>query len=204
MPESDLSLGGFPMPHQRVLAFVDIETTGLPRRSPEGLECYGGIDVIDIAVIRDGVPWESKVRLSTFDEKRADVNAGRGRSWRDVTGYTAEEWAGAPSGAFVAHEFARQIHGCVFVAHNAPYDVGVASAFVERHGIPWTSIYSGSQIDTYPLAKAMLGRRGLTKFSLDACCEFLGLEREGYHRAMGGAQRCRQLFHELCKLAWRA
>lgn len=29
------------------------------------------------------------------------------------------------------------------------------------------------------------------------------LEREGEHRAIGGATRCRQLFVELCKLAWR-
>lgn len=164
---------------------------------------YGMIDVIDVAVIRDGLPWESKVRLTSFDEARADTNSRGKRTWREVTGYSTAEWASAPLASEMVVDLARQLHGATLVAHNAAYDLGVLESFLERHGIPWSSVYCGSSIDTYPLAKAMLGRRGLSKFSLDACCEFLGLEREGEHRAIGGATRCRQLFVELCRLAWR-
>lgn len=198
-PISDIVLPSMPGPWKRPLAFLDSETTGL---------WPSVCNVIDVAVIRDGAPWESKVKISPFDEQRAASKAresggGRGKTWQEVTGYTREEWADAPSEADVAPELARQLHGAVLVAHNADFDVGFLSAMLERHGIAWRSVFCGSMIDTYPLAKAVLGRLGLHKFSLDACCEFLKLEREGHHRAMGGALRVRQVFHEICKLAWR-
>lgn len=202
-PETDLGLRGFPPIYQRPLAFVDCESTGLPKRDADGYEHYGMLDLIDVAVIRDGTPWESKVWLSPFDEKRADTNSRGPRSWRDVTGYTTEEWRDAPKPTEVACELARQLHGTTIVAHNSGYDLPLLASFLERHGIAWGSVFTYSVIDTYQVAKAVLGRRGLSKFSLDACCEFLGLEREGAHRAMGGAMRCRQVFHEICKLGWR-
>jgi len=203
-PEIDLGLRGFPPIFNRPLAFVDVESTGLPRRDADGYEKYGNIDIIDVAVIRDGVPWESKVRLSPYDEQRADNDSRNSRkSWRDVTGYTTREWADAPEPSAVLPDLARQLHGATIVAHNSAYDLQLLASWLERHGVAFGAVFSWSVIDTYQLAKSQLGRRGLTKFSLDACCEFLKLEREGYHRAMGGAKRCRQLYHELCKLAWR-
>lgn len=194
-PESELVLPNHPGPWRRSLAFVDCETTGL-----KASVC----DIIDVAVIRDGMPWHSRIRITPWDEQRAD-NLGRPnerRTWRDVTGYNREEWATAPDGARVAPEIAGQIHGCTLVAHNADFDVGFLSAFLERHGIAWRSAWCGSMIDLYPLARSILGRLGLTKFSLDACCEFLGLEREGVHQALGGAMRVRQVYGALCKMAW--
>lgn len=199
-PISDIVLPSMPGPWKRPLAFLDSETTGL---------WPSVCNVIDVAVIKDGLPWERKVKITEWDEQRANSKAresggGRGKTWQEVTGYNREEWADALSEAEVAHELAQQLHGAVLVAHNADFDVSFLSAMLERHGIPWRSVFSGSMIDTYPLAKAVLGRLGLTKFSLDACCEFLGLEREGHHRAIGGATRVRQVFHEICKLAWKA
>ena len=194
-PENDLELPRHPPPWNRPLAFWDTETTGLRPAT---------CDIIDVAVIRDGLPWTSRVRITQWDEQRAD-NATRPnekKTWRDVTGYNRAEWADAPLGADVAPVLAQQLHGAVLIAHNADFDVGFGSSFLERHGIPWRTVFCGSMIDTYPLAKAYLGRLGLRKFSLDACCEFLQLEREGIHRALGGAMRVRQLFHELARRVW--
>lgn len=203
-PELDLGLRGFPPIFQRPLAFVDVESTGLPRKNAEGYETFGHLDIIDVAVIRDGTPWESKIKLSSYDEQRADAASKHQRkSWREVTGYTTEEWSDAPEAADVVPELARQLHGTTIVAHNSGYDLPLLASWLERHGVAFSSVFTWSAIDTYQMAKSQLGRRGLDKFSLDACCQFLGLEREGYHRAMGGAKRCRQLYHELCKLAWR-
>lgn len=195
-PESDLVLPGHPGPWNRPLAFADTETTGL-----KPSVC----DIIDVAVIRDGMPWHSRVRITEWDEQRADglERPNAKKTWRDVTGYDRREWRSAPTGDVVAPQLARQLHGCTLIAHNADFDVGFLSAFLERYGIAWRTAWCGSMIDTYPLAKSILGRLGLKKFSLDACCEFLGLEREGVHQALGGAMRVRQVYGALCKMVWR-
>lgn len=188
------SLGGFAPPGNRKLAFVDLETTGFRPL----VNC-----VIDVAVIRDGLPWESKIKISPFDEARTDASArGKAGEWRNVTGYTREEWASAPTEAEVAPELARQLHGATIVGHNVAFDLAFCESLLERHGIPWRSIYTGSSIDTLPLCKAILGPLGLKGSSLEKACLFLGIPPEGYHRAMGGASRCRSVFHEICKLAW--
>lgn len=192
IPESDLVLPGMPGPWARQLAFLDTETTGL-----KPSVC----NVIDVAVIRNGLPWQTRIKISEYDERRGDSES-RGKSWREVTGYTREKWSTAPNEAKVADELALQLHGCVLVGHNVDFDVGFLSALLERHGISWRSVFSGSMIDTYPLCKSVLGRMGLKKFSLNACCEFLGLETEGDHEALGGAMRCRQLYVEFVRRVW--
>lgn len=194
-PESDLVLPGMSGPWKRPLAFVDSETSGLSPAS---------CDIIEVAVIRDGMPWSSKMRISEWDEQRADnlTRPNDRKTWRDVTGYSRGEWRSAPTGAELAPQLASQLHGCTIVAHNADFDVGFLAAFFERHGIAWRRVWCGSMIDTYPLAKSMFGPLGLKKWSLDACCEFLGLEREGVHRALGGALRVRQVYLEICKRFW--
>ena len=95
-PESDLVLPGIPGPWARPLAFVDTETTGLSSSVCE---------IIDVAVIRAGMPWSSKVQITEFDEARADSRErpNSKRTWRDVTGYSREAWADAPLGSIVAH-----------------------------------------------------------------------------------------------------
>lgn len=188
------TLGGFPPPNVRKMAFIDLETTGFRPLVHS---------VIEVAVIRDGMPWQSKIKISAFDEARTDANYhGKPQEWRDVTGYTREEWKDAPSEAAVAPELARQLHGAVIVGHNVAFDLGFCESLLERHGIPWRSIFCGSSIDTYPLARAFLGPLGLKGASLEKVCAFLGIPPEGNHRAMGGAQRCRLVFHEICKMAW--
>lgn len=198
-PERDIRLPSMPMPWNRVLAFVDLETTGVNPSIH---------DIIDAAVIRDGLPWSSKIRITEFDERRAFTAEDQAKGRKipkafEVNGYNRGEWASAPHSSDICEEFARQLHGAVFVAHNAPFDISFCESFMERNGIPWRTVWCGSMIDTYPLAKAMLGVRGLKKFSLQACCEFLGIEPEGVHRALGGASRVRLLFWELCKLVAR-
>lgn len=195
-PKNDLELPRHPPPWNRPLAFLDLETTGLKA---------GVCDIIDAAVIRDGMPWHSQIKITEWDEQRADNASFRNerKTWRDVTGYNRVEWADAPLGADVAPILATQLHGAVWIGHNlGGVDLPFLRSFFDRHGIPFATVCCESMIDTYPLAKACLRRLGLTKFSLDACCEFLGLEREGVHRALGGAMRCRQLFHELVKRVW--
>lgn len=195
MPESDIVLPGQPGPWKRPLAFVDNETTGLRAES---------CDIIETAIIRDAIPWASKIRITQWDEQRADnlTRPNDKKTWRDLTGYSRDEWRSAPTAAELAPQVASQLHGCVIVAHNAPFDVEFMASYLERNGIAWRRVWCGSMIDTYPLAKSVLGPLGLKKFSLHACCEFLGLEPEGIHRALGGALRVRALYGQLCKWIW--
>jgi DNA polymerase III epsilon subunit-like protein len=188
-PISDLDLGGMPPISVRKLCFLDVETTGW---RPD--LC----DIIDFASICDGLPWETKLWISPYDEERADRACGR--EWRKITGYAREEWATAPKPADMAEEIARQLHGRIIVAHNGAFDVSMCGSYLERHGIPWRMVYSGSMVDLYALVKSMLGPLGLKKFDLSSACQFLGFEGELEHRALGGAKRVQLIYHHLTKL----
>lgn len=193
IPEREgFHLPGHPAVFRRGFAFLDLETTGTNPAVN---------DIIEVGIIRDGAPWSTKVAVGEWELKRASPEALK------VNGYSAEAWADAPAWDVVAEQVARQLHGAVIVAHNATFDLEFLDAAFEKAGISPRSVFTrGGIIDTYPLAKGMLTPLGLKKFSLDACCEFLGIEREGVHRALGGAERCRSLFlkmRELMEMGWK-
>lgn len=184
-----------PAVFRRPLAFLDIETTGTdPTRHV----------ITDIAILREDLrkggsalyvdTWHSKIKVSEWDLARASPEALR------ITGFRAEEWADAPTLSEVLPEIVRRITGCGVVGHNVQFDLGFLAVLFEGAGIP-RSCLPPVAIDTYSLAKGMLAPLGLRRFGLDKCNEFLGLPREGEHRALGGAEACKRLFDELAALA---
>ena len=185
IPESEVEFGSYPKPWNRGLAFLDIETLGTNNRTHA---------IIEVACVVVGAgwsveEWSSKLAVSKWDVERADPGAIA------VNGFRVGEWADAPPARDGLLELAKRLHGNVIVGHNLEFDLGFLD--VAWQGlVPYREVVR-STIDTYPLAKAALGRHGLTKFGLHACCEFLGIEPEGVHRALGGAIRCKALFERI-------
>jgi DNA polymerase III subunit epsilon len=156
-------------------AVVDVETTGL---SPAF-----GDRVCEIALVRvqgDRTP-------TTFTSL---VNPGRplSPSAAAVNGITPEMLATAPTFQDIAGEVGRHLDGCVFVAHNAPFDLGFLAAEFQRlrAPLPVTQV-----IDTLALARHYYT---FARNSLGAIAEELNIPYPQRHRALQDAEVTWQVF----------
>jgi DNA polymerase-3 subunit epsilon len=148
---------------------VDVETTGL---SPAF-----GDRVCEIAVVH----LRDDTELTSFDSL---VNPGRPISpgAAAVNGITPAMVATAPSFQEIAPEIVRRIAGRVFVAHNAPFDLGFLAAEFQRLR---TSLPITQAIDTLALARQYYA---FPSNSLGAVAERLNIPYPHRHRALQDAQ----------------
>ena len=168
---------------RRKAVFVDIETTGVQVERHQ---------IIDIAVVGpdEKDEWQSKMHVSDTALALASEGAIK------VTGFKKSEWVGAPKITEVLTSFMQRVRGHVLIGHNIMFDIGFIRRALGQVGIP-ADFLPPPCVDTYMLAKQTLTHFGLKKFALDACNEFLGLPREGDHRALGGALACKRLYETL-------
>ena len=156
-------------------AVVDVETTGL---SPAF-----GDRVCEIAIIR--VHGESNpTTFTSLVNPLRPLSPGAAA----VNGITPEMLATAPTFHDVAEEVVRHLDGCVFVAHNAPFDLSFLAAEFQRLQItlPVTSV-----IDTLALARHYYT---FAHNSLGAIAEELHLSYPQRHRALQDAEVTWQVF----------
>lgn len=155
-------------------AVVDVETTGL---SPAF-----GDRVCEIAVVHA----QGNKEKSTFATL---INPGRPISLgaAAVNGITPAMVAGAPAFQDVAPEIIRRLTGRVFVAHNAPFDLGFLAAECQRLRLPlpFTDV-----IDTLALARQYYA---FPSNSLGAVAERLNIPYPHRHRALQDARITRQV-----------
>ena len=156
-------------------AVVDVETTGL---SPAF-----GDRVCEIAIVR----VRGKSRPTTFTSL---VNPGRplSPSAAAVNGITPDMLADAPTFPDIVGEVARQCEGCVFVAHNAPFDLGFLAAEFQRLRLP---LPVSHVIDTLALARRYYA---FAHNNLGAIAEELNLPYPQRHRALQDAEITWQVF----------
>ncbi len=151
---------------------VDVETTG---GQP------GGADrVTEVAAVHvDG----ADVRLAFHSL----VNPERPIPWQitQLTGIDDALVRDAPTFRDIAGEFAAQLVGRVFVAHNAPFDFGfLAAEFGRVAPTPLEEIIAG-RLCTVRLARRVLAH--LPRRNLDAVSHHYGVSIEARHRASGDA-----------------
>ena len=148
---------------------VDVETTGL---SPAF-----GDRVCEIAVVH----LRGDTELATFNSL---VNPGRPISpgAAAVNGITPAMVATAPSFQEIAPEIVRWIAGRVFVAHNAPFDLGFLAAEFQRlrTPLPVTQV-----VDTLALARQYYA---FPSNSLGAIADHLNIPYPRRHRALQDAR----------------
>jgi len=160
-------------PHQPLnettFAIFDVETTGL---SPT----YGH-RVCEVAClrVRDGVTLD---RFESLIDPRRPISPGAFR----VNCITPEILRGAPTFTGVAAPLLQVMDGTVWVAHNAPFDLGFLAAELEIARLP---LPENPVIDTLTLARRVFG---FARNSLSAVAAALGLENSPTHRAMGDVQ----------------
>jgi DNA polymerase III subunit epsilon len=110
-----------------------------------------------------------------------------------LTGITQAMLAPAPSLAEVLPAFLEFARGCVWVAHNAPYDVGFLKAACARYGYPWPR---PTVLDTAALARRALTRDEVSDRRLATLAAHFGA-RTPNHRALDDARATVDVLHAL-------
>ena len=98
-----------------------------------------------------------------------------------LTGITNAMVAGAPKFYEIAKRLVKLTDGCVFVAHNAPFDYGFIRNEYQRLGY----VYNRPTICTVRWTRKLIP--GLPSYSLGNLCQSLNIQLEDRHRAAGDA-----------------
>ena len=151
------------------IAVVDVETTGL---SP-----HNGDRVCEVAIIRRDPGQEPTIFTSLIDPQRP-VSSGAFA----VNGISSEMLSGAPQFVTVIPELDRMIDGAVFIAHNAPFDMG----FLRNEYELCDGQFSiSSVIDTLALSRRYLQLRSN---SLASVARYLQVRQSHAHRALSDCE----------------
>ena len=154
-------------------AFVDLEMTGLDVSKDHVIE-------VCVERVRGSVVVDRFVSLV-----KPEKNAGGANH---IHGITESDLADAPRFAELAARIREILHGAVFVAHGAKWDVAFLEAEMKRAGQTFSIPH---YVDTLNLARRAFG---LKSHSLDALCTHFGIDRGVAHRAEADVTALRDIF----------
>ncbi len=172
----------------KILAFVDTETTGLDV-SPTGAE------VIEFTVIleKNG----KLIDKVTHRVKPSRIELAHPRAL-EMNGYSEDEWKYAidkETAGFILEELLCDNKNLVVVGHNVAFDKNGFNALLEECGSEKRVTHR--VFDTQALVYEHLTDLGLKSTSLDSVREFLGWSKDKAHTAEKDTEDCRKLFHKL-------
>ena len=163
-------------------AFLDIETSGLEPTVH---------DIVEIAIIHpEKGEWSSRVKL--------DPGAVVQQEALKINGYIEGEWSAAPSFDQLMPKISELLDQVIIVAHNVAFDMAFIEYAFKRRSKTSNNL-SRYRIDTMMLAYEHLVPSGISRLSLDAVCDFLGISNEGNHRALQDARRCKAVYEKLMR-----
>jgi len=166
----------------RILAFLDVETTGL---SP-----WFGDRICEIAILR----CRGEAILESFDtliNPQRPISPGAAR----VNGLTDEDLVDAPVFGDIVEKVKPLLDEAIIVCHNAPFDLGFVSSECNRLGQEFSSV---EVIDTLLLARQHFS---FDSNSLQSIANALMIDCSGAHRALADALTTRAVLeHFLVKL----
>ncbi len=163
---------------QAPLAFMDVETTGL--------DPLFGHRVCEIAVVRcTGHAIEETMDRLVNPQRPMGEGALR------VHGISDAMLQDAPLFEHIADELLALLEGAVFVAHNAPFDLGFLASELVHARRPLPMLVA---LDTLRLAR---NNMQANSYSLGNLCLQLGIELDDAHRAMNDVLATRELFLRL-------
>jgi DNA polymerase III subunit epsilon len=111
-----------------------------------------------------------------------------------LTGITDSMVASSPRIEQVLPQFLEFAHGCVLVAHNAPFDVGFLKHFAEQQGRPWPRF---EVLDTARLARRVVTRDETPNCKLSSLAVVFGATTTPNHRALSDARATVDVLHGL-------
>ncbi|WP_147133382.1 DEDD exonuclease domain-containing protein [Stackebrandtia albiflava] len=159
---------------------VDLETTGVAADA-------AAITEIGAVKVRGG---------EVLGEFHTLVNPGEPIDARitQLTGITDAMVAEAPPVTAVLPGFLEFAQGTVWVAHNAPFDVGFLRAACDAAGYPWPR---PQVVDTVVLARRLVDRSEVPNKRLGTLARFFGAKISPTHRALDDARATVDVLHAL-------
>ncbi|MDY0112802.1 MAG: DEDD exonuclease domain-containing protein [Corynebacterium sp.] len=159
---------------------VDLETTGMRA---------GDDHIIEIGAVR----VRGGVEEGRFSEL-IDPGMPLPSFISDLTGIEDSDLDGAPQLGTVLPRFLEFAAGSVWVAHNAPFDIGFLRASCGQLGIAWPA---PTVVDTLQLARRLLDRKRTGSFRLGDLARYVGAEVTPNHRALDDAAATVDVLHHL-------
>lgn len=158
-------------------AIFDIETSGVSCQRDR---------ITEIAIyIHDGISITHEFKSLVNPETPIPYFISR------LTGITNEMVANAPKFYEIARDVVLLTEGCVFVAHNAPFDFRFIQEEFKRLGYE----YHRDVLCTVRLSRRVFP--GYRSYSLGNICSGLGIKFESRHRAAGDALATAKLFEKI-------
>src|SRR5690606_10467051 len=111
-----------------------------------------------------------------------------------LTGITDAMVADAPPVAAVLPSFLEFARGAVWVAHNAPFDVGFLRAACTQAELPWPR---PQVVDTVVLARRLVDRSEVPNKRLGTLARYFGARVTPSHRALDDARATVDVLHAL-------
>lgn len=111
-----------------------------------------------------------------------------------IHGITPADVQGAPNFPTLWPRIAEYFTDSVIVAHNAPFDLGMITATLERYGIPVPEI---TYCCTVQMARRRFARETYGSYRLDTLCAAFDIPLTDHHDALCDALACYKLYREL-------
>lgn len=159
---------------------LDFETTGLHVES--------GHRVIEVGVVRLEPLTGRRAAFSTLIHPGVPI----ARRSQAIHGITDEMVATAPRFSEVLPKLTPLIDGAVFIAHNAPFDLGFLRAESKWAGLPMPE--PAAIVDTLALARHVFR---LPSCALSSVAARIGLPFHGAHRALADARAVVAIYKEM-------
>jgi DNA polymerase-3 subunit epsilon len=173
----DVQRSDIPLPH-KVIAFVDLETTGLdPSRH----------EILEIGVVRvDGRSLEVLTECDALvaPERIEDAQPAA----LAVSGFTKAGWTNAVPLREALLAVAPLFEGALIAGHNVGFDWAFLEAAFRRAGLTLPRV-DYHRLDTASLAWPLFASGEVPSLSLNGLATLFGLERPRPHRALADA-RC--------------
>lgn len=172
----------------KILAFIDTETTGLDV-SPTGAE----IIEFSIYLEKNGKVFDRV----THKVKPNRIDLAHPRALQ-INGYSEKEWENAldkETAGFIVESLLCGKKDLVIVGHNVSFDTNGFNSLLQEIGS--NNRVTHRVFDTQALVYEHLVDLGLNSTSLDRVRDFLGWSKDKAHTAEKDVEDCRRLFHKL-------
>lgn len=180
----------------QILAFIDLETTGLLTNSHEIIE-------IGCVLAEQKFSEEGLLTLKYVDEFEYKVKPTHIETadpvGLSINGYDEKDWVSAISLKEAIEKMATKVKNVIMVGHNVAFDFAFLEKAFEETGVQNPMHYH--KLDTISIAYAKLHNyKGVEKFSLRALCEYLNIENKRAHSALSDARATYEIFQKLINM----
>lgn len=176
-----------------LLAFIDVETTGLDAEKHE---------IIQLAcVIAKQTPRVGKgPEISIVEEFELKVAPTRLQDAEEealrINGFNEMEWVFAIDLKNAMEHLAKKAKGAIMIAHNLTFDAAFIDKAFKSTGVENTLHYQ--RLDTLSIAFAQhYNKSEVDKYSLRYLCEMYGIKNERAHTALADTKALYEVYKKM-------